>query len=638
MIAPETIDRVREAADIVQIIGEHVNLRKMGQDWRGPCPFHQGTHRNFSVSPKKGMYYCFVCHESGDVFTFVEKRLGLDWPAAVRHIADKVGVEVREIDARPDQADEREPLWEANAAAAEFFRAQLWESDGARDARSYLAQRGITREVAERFGLGFAPRDPQAMRAQLGAQGYDEARLLDAGLLVRREESGELRPRFRGRLMFPIQDARGRHAGFGGRVIGEGEPKYLNSAESRTFSKSRLLYGLAWARHAIRKEERVMVVEGYFDVIRLAAAGIEWVVAPLGTALTEQQAQILHRLTKSALLLYDSDSAGLKATFRAGDELLRHGFSVQVVTLPEGEDPDTFVARHGAERLLQHAAGAIDLFERKIQLLERAGWFADLRRKRRALDRLLPTIRATADPLTRDIYIARAAEISGVSKELLQREVARAADVPREQEAHGHAPPPEEPPPWPSEQEGRREWRGGARKGKGDRPRFRRDGPSYERRAPDVRIDAAQRRAAERGAAAERTLLLVMLHHRGHIEPLLDRVGPDDFEEPRHRELFRALLDEGADAPVERLAERLSPEAASLMQRMLERQPEVMDVDLQKIIEDSLRKLRERDLRDRLAELFREMKGRPDSAPEKDALLREMMALRDELRLLHEQV
>lgn len=643
MITPETIDRVREAADIVQVIGEHVPLRKMGQDFRGPCPFHQGKHRNFSVSPRKGMYYCFVCHESGDVFTFVQKRLGLDWPAAVRMIADRAGIIVEETSTRSEQADDREPLWEANAAAAEYFRTQLWQGEGAAEARAYLGRRGITREVADRFGLGFAPRDPQAMRTHLEAQGYDEARLLDAGLLVRREESGEVRSRFRGRLMFPIQDARGRHVGFGGRVIGDGEPKYLNSPETRVFNKSFLLYGLSWARHAIRKEDRVMLVEGYFDAIRLAASGVEWAVAPLGTAFTVEQAKLLRRLTGRAVLLYDSDDAGQKATFRAGDVLLRERFSVQVVTLPEGEDPDTFVARQGAERLLQHVTGAMDIFERKVQLLERAGWFADIQRKRRALDRLLPTIRATADPLTRDIYLGRAAEVSGVAKELLARELEARNE--REQGRGEREPPPDdrgERPPqghdWPPRESGERRGHGERRGGwerRGPRRGGWRDRDSLPAK-PDVRVDALQRRAALRGAAAERTLVQVVLLHREQMEALLDRIGPRDFEVPLHRELFQALLDEGSDAPVERLAEVLSEDAVAFVQQLMNDHQALEDVDLKVVVGDCLRRLRERELRDRQTALREEMERRPADDPEKDALLEERAALSRELRGLAE--
>ncbi|MFI5257608.1 MAG: DNA primase, partial [Gemmatimonadales bacterium] len=449
MIADETIERVRDAADIVGVIGEYVQLKRQGADFRGPCPFHQGTHRNFSVSPKKQMYYCFVCHESGDVFTFLTKRLGVDWPTAVRMVAERAGIEVVEtISRRSEEKDDREPYWEVNGAAAEYFRTVLWEHELGAEARAYLEQRGIGRELAERVGLGFAPREIGLMRSFLNSLGLDDARQAEVGLLVTPEGGTEPRPRFRGRLIFPIYDLSSRVAGFGGRLLVPGEPKYLNSPETPIFSKGKLLYGLNWAKQAARRDERMLVVEGYFDVVRLIGAGVESVVAPMGTALTEDQAKLVRRYTDRVYLLYDSDKAGLKATFRSGDELLRQGAAVQVVTLPQGEDPDTFVREHGARGLEAQLTSSIDVFERKIQLLERGGWFSDLRRKRQALDRLLPTLRATSDPLTRDMYLGHASTAAGVTKELLEREIlsparGRTASTPRV----GPVPAPRAPPP-----------------------------------------------------------------------------------------------------------------------------------------------------------------------------------------------
>ncbi|MDQ3698489.1 MAG: toprim domain-containing protein, partial [Gemmatimonadota bacterium] len=474
-------------------------------------------------------------------------------------------------------------------------------TDAGRDARKYLTGRGITRETADRFGLGFAPRDADAVRSYLTGLGYEETRLLEAGLLVRREETGEVRARFRGRLIFPILDARGRHVGFGGRVIGEGEPKYLNSAESRVFDKSGLLYGLSWARHAIRRDDRVLLVEGYFDAIRVAAAGVESVVAPLGTAFTEGQAKLLARLTKNAFLVYDSDSAGLKATFRAADILLAHGFSVQVVTLPDGEDPDTFVAKHGAEGLLKHVGASIDAFERKIQILDRAGWFTDLRRKRRALDRLLSTIRATADALTRDMYITRTAEVAGVSKELLMSEAAAIRPERYRDAGPGLTVPGAQQPP--------------AGHARGDR-----------------RTMSVQIRAAERGSAGERMLLHVMLHHPAQIKSLEDRLGVDDLQDPTHRELFEALLAEGAEMTVERLTERLSSEGAALVRHLREDPEAVTDVDVHRIVADSLAALHVRGIVVRLAEIDRLLPLAPDDA--KDAMIAEKVTLRDDIKAL----
>jgi len=571
VIPDEDVERVRDHADIVQIIGEHVNLRRVGSDWRGPCPFHQGTHRNFSVSPKKRMYYCFVCHAGGDVFNFLQKRLGLDWPSAVRTVAEKSGIEIREVETRREGPDPREPVWEANAAAAEYFQRMLWDDELGALAREYLAKRHVSREAGEKFGLGFAPREIGLLRGYLNTLGYDDARLLSAGLLVQREEAEEPRPRFRGRLMFPIYDASGRPSGFGGRLIGPGEPKYLNSADSVTFTKGRLLYGLNWARHAIRRDERLLLVEGYFDVVRLVLAGIESVVAPLGTALTEEQASMISRQTKNVFLLYDSDAAGQKATFRAGDLLLSQGVSVRVVTLPDGEDPDTFVDSHGRAALETHIDAAVDVFDRKVQILERQGWFADLHKRRRAIDRLLPTIRATADLVTRDMYIARASEASGVDRNVLSREAGGA----NAREVSARTSPTAAPPEAHQEQMRMRDRRVGERR--------------------DAR-EAPARRPPGGGPAVERYLLRVILAHPAYLEMAAEAdVGPATFEDVRYRELFETLTRIGADASPEVVVGELSADAALVYDEMLGEPPESF-VDLETTYRDTVAKLRIREL------------------------------------------
>src|SRR5216110_492364 len=421
MIPDDLIEQVREAADLVGIIGEQVELKRTGADYRGPCPFHGGTHRNFAVIPKKGMFYCFVCHAAGDVFTFFMKRLGMDYPTAVREVARRVGITIPERGpAGGGGPAPHEPLYTAVATAADWFGRQLGDSPEAAVARDYLASRHVELETALPLGLGYAPRGKPFLDAMKGLGLRDEV-LLEAGLIVKRED-GTLAPRFRGRLLFPIHDQRARIVGFGGRILGEGEPKYLNSPDTPIFHKGRLLYNLHAAKHAIRKAERAILVEGYFDVLRLSLAGVEEVVAPLGTGLTSDQAQLLQRHAPHVILLYDSDEAGLRATFRAGDELLRERLRVSVATLPAGEDPDTLVQRRGAAGLEPVLKDAVDVFERKIQILDRKGFFGTIPGRRRALDRLVPTIRAAADPIMRELYISRAAEVAGVRKEVLERE------------------------------------------------------------------------------------------------------------------------------------------------------------------------------------------------------------------------
>jgi DNA primase len=587
MIPDEVVDRVRDEADIVEIIGEFVKLKRVGTSFRGPCPFHHGKHDNFSVLPR-GTFMCFVCGEKGNVFTFLQKHLGLDFVEAVKWVGNKIGVEVREVSRAQDGPDAREPLWGLNGAAAEFFRRQLWEEAGGEAARAYIARRGVVREDAERFTLGFAPRDGNILREHLRNLGFDDEQQLNAGMLVRREGSDDLRVRFRQRLMFPIYDLREHVVGFGGRVLGEGEPKYLNSAESEVFAKRRLLYGLNWAKQSIRKVDRLLLVEGYFDLIRLVLAGVDEVVAPLGTALTEAQASLIRKYTKNVFLLYDSDAAGQKATFRAGDELLRNGASVRVVSLPEGEDPDSFVASEGIEGLEREIAQSIDIFDRKIQILQRGGWFADLRRKRQALDKLLPTIRATSDRIMRDLYVARTSEVAGVSRELLEREL-------------------------------------GA-------PVVARADESAATPAPARRARTGDRRTNRRawGARAERELLRVMLHDRRYVELVAERIGAESFSDETYRVIFTELVALGPDATIGEIAGGFDEEAIEVLEELV---AESGGLDrANEIVDGSVSAIASRDLDARLTDIDREM---PLAAPdEKDDLIREKERLLKQMQAL----
>lgn len=632
MISQETVERVREAADIVEIIGEHVRLRRMGNTWRGPCPFHQGKNPNFSVSPQKGFYHCFKCGVSGDVFTFLREHVGLSFSDAIRQVAERVGIEVREESRARQQDDPREPLREAIGAAIEWYANHLLREAVGREAREYLRGRGISGEVAERFELGFAPGDSAALLGHLHALGMDDERLLAAGLLFRREGETSVRPRFRSRLMFPIRDALGRAAGFGGRLLGPGEPKYLNSPESDVFSKRHLLYGLHMARQAIRKEERVLVVEGYLDVIRVSEAGIGAVVAPLGTALTTEQAERLARLTGNVFLLYDSDEAGQKATFRTGLELLRLGVAPRVVTLPDGEDPDSYVRVHGADGLEKQLAAGVDIFERQLQMLERRGWFADLHRARRAIDKLLPTIRAAADPVTRELYLASLSERSGVDRELLAREAEqeprRTGMVSRGSGTDTAS----------SDSSGRpNQSRRVEEQGSGPASGFERRG-FRERRWRDRRREAEWQsdRSRPRGAAtpgerAERYIALAMLHLPPQRARVLHQVSEEEFRSPVYAELFSLLSTLEGPADPELLAEQLSDQAVAELERLLESADELVSPN--RLVDDSVTQLRYRALRDQSLEVQR-MLLEETRQDRKDLLLAEKIRIRDEILAL----
>ena len=427
MIPDDQIDEVRARADIVEVIGEFVSLKKSGKDFKARCPFHEERTPSFYVVPDKGIYKCFGCGEAGDVFGFLMKQAGMDFVDAVRHVAARSGVELREVAGRGAQEDPHRPLREALAFARDFFRRSLLDESTGHAARDYLASRGVDAETAERFGIGYAPDEWHALGEAAARLGLASEVLLAAGLLSKSERSQGPYDAFRGRIVFPIEDLGGRTVAFGARLLGKGEggPKYLNSPESPVFHKGETCYGLSWAKHAIRREGGVLLVEGYMDVVTLAAAGVEHVVAPLGTSLTSEQARLLARYTRRVFLLFDSDVAGLRATFRAGDILLAEGHHPAVVTLPPGEDPDTLVRKEGAAGLAHYLEQAVDVLDRKLQMLDEHDYFSGIEGTRQALDKLLPTLRAATDPALRDIYVARVAERTGVRRETLEAELLR---------------------------------------------------------------------------------------------------------------------------------------------------------------------------------------------------------------------
>lgn len=587
MIPDDQVEEVRARADIVEVVGEFVDLKKSGKEYKARCPFHEERTPSFYVVPDKGFFKCFGCGESGDVFGFVMKRAGLDFPEAVRHVAARAGVELREV-TRGEEAreDPNRPLYELNAWAREFFRGRLEDPETGRTARDYLESRGVDRETAERFSLGYAPDEWRALRDAAGTHGFDDDLLLEGGLLSRSDRSPEPYDRFRDRIIFPIEGLSGRVVAFGGRVLGsaEGGPKYLNSPETPVYHKGEVLYGLSWAKYPIRRESAALVVEGYMDLVALGAGGFENVVATLGTAMTEEHARLLSRYTTRVFLLFDSDAAGLRATFRAGDVLLAAGLHPAVVSLPPGEDPDTLVLKEGAQGLRHYLEQAVDVVDRKLQILEEHDYFRDIERTRQAVDRLLPTVRATADPALRDIYVSKVAERTGVRRETLERELARA---PRG--AGGGSPGPRSP---------------------------------AASRAPKRVVPRVPR------MGAERSLLLLLLKDPRWVERAGERIGPEDLADAAHRVIFEALLHEpglGA-AP-----EDMDPVAAQRLEEMLQDRRDLAGAG--EIFESSVRRIRLASLDRRVRELQRRIEAATDEE-EKEGLLTEKVALAAERRAI----
>ena len=521
MIPDDMVEEVRAAADIVDVIGEFVQLKKAGREYKANCPFHEERTPSFYVVPAKGFYKCFGCGKSGDVFSFVMERQGLDFVEAVKHVAGRAGVQVREVKRSQEEEDPNRPLYEINGFARDWFRRQLEDATVGAAAREYLEGRGISADVCERYGLGFAPDEWRALRDAAAKHGLEEELMLEVGLLGSSERSREPYDRFRGRIMFTIESRSGRVIAFGGRIL-DGDttdaPKYLNSPETPIYHKGSNLYGLSWARHSIRREESALVVEGYMDVVSLAAHGFENVVAPLGTALTPEQAKLLSRYTKRVLLLFDSDAAGLRATFKAGDTLLEVGLHPAVVTLPPGEDPDTLVRSEGREGLEQYLDQAVDVLDRKLQILDEKDYFSSIERTRSAVDRLLPTIRAASDPALHDIYVAKVADRTGVRRETLEAEMKRAAS--------GSA-------------------------------------PTRVAAPPSVPRIAAHRVPK---LGAERIVLLLMTKNPDFVERAGEHVGAGDFVDVAYRTIFQALLD---DPELRAPPVSMDPVAARRLQEIL---------------------------------------------------------------------
>jgi DNA primase len=525
MIPDGIVDEVRARVDIVEIIGEHLPLKRAGKEFRALCPFHQEKTPSFYVVPAKGFYKCFGCGESGDAFSFLMKHGGHSFQDALRQVAARVGVEIPERGGERAVDDPHRLIYETIAFAADFYHRQLQESAAGARARDYLETRGIGPAVIERFQLGYAPDEWRALREAAHGQGIEDELLLEAGLIKVAERGGEPYDRQRDRVIFPITDARGRVIAFGGRLLGtrEGAPKYLNSPETPVYHKGEHLYGLSWAKTSIRRERSVLVVEGYMDYVSLAAREIENVVAGLGTAMTVEQAALVARYTQQVLLLYDSDAAGLRATFRSADALLGAGVHPLVVTLPGGEDPDSVVRRGGAAALRPHLDAAVDVLDRKLQILDGRGYFSSAEGMRKAVDGLLPTLRATLDPMLRDIYLTRVAERTGVRRETLEAELA-AEPAPLPAPARGR---PDQDGGW-GEGSGRGGGgRGGAREGSWRGEKAPRSGPGAPRAS---------------GRAEQRKLLLLILRDESRIPTVADALSADLFVDPVDRELFEELV------------------------------------------------------------------------------------------------
>ena len=492
LISEDVINQVRDRVDIAEVVGHHVSLTRAGQNLKGLCPFHQEKSPSFTVSPSRQIFHCFGCGAGGNVFTFLMRVTGANFPETVRELGQKFGIDVP--DSGPNagpQAAQASRLEQLNRAVTAWFQKNLRDGVVGATARDYLAGRGIHAGTIDRFEVGCAPAEWDGLVKALSKQGFAQSDLAVAGLTVAREHASGAYDRFRARVMFPISDLRKRIVGFGGRILGEGTPKYLNSPDTLLFKKGQTLYALDLAREAIARLKTVIVVEGYFDAVALHQAGLTHTVATLGTALTAEHIQVLRRFASKVVLLFDPDQAGVRAALRGLDLFVNSGIGVKVVTLPAGEDPDTYVRKEGSEAFARLEEQSPSLLDFSLEHCLSTAESGTIEGRIRSVDDVLRILQKSEHPIEREERIRVVAERLGISQ---QRLIER----------------------YPSlvQSEGRR---------------------------PATVQSAGAPSARFKGASEERDLMYLLLH--GHLTPAdVQRLRPEAFSVPACRSLVEAAL------------------------------------------------------------------------------------------------
>jgi DNA primase len=514
----EKIDQIRDATDIVEYIGGYVKLRKRGKNYQGLCPFHSEKTPSFSVSADRQMYHCFGCGVGGNVFTFVMERDKVSFIEAARMLAERAGIVLPE--STPDQVEEsneQEQLYQILRTAAMFYHDSLTKTPEGKFALDYFHYRGFTDDTIRAFGLGYSPNSWEALLNHLKEKGFAVELMQKSGLVRRREDSGandasERQSRgshydyFRGRAMFPIFSSSGRIIAFGARKIYETDPlgKYINSPETPIYSKSKVLYGISQSKEAIRELENAILVEGYADLISVFQAGVKNVVASSGTALTQEQIQLIRRYTTTITVVYDADSAGSQAALRGVDLVLQNDMDVRVAPLPEGEDPDSFVKKNGGDAFRELVGKAQSFVDFLAHTYEQQGSFSTPEGQAQAVRAIVRTISRMRDELKRNFYVKQLAEKYKLYESTLYREMEKHVNERRERSDHYT----------PSEVT---------------------SGPSAAEISPPVDVEIP---------VAERDLIHSMLEGGSEVVHLIfDRIQLEDFTHPQSRALAATIMD-----------------------------------------------------------------------------------------------
>lgn len=426
-ILPEKIEEIRSANDIVDVISAHVRLKKRGKNYLGLCPFHQEKTPSFTVSAEKQLYHCFGCGKGGNVFTFVMELEKVSFAEAVRSLAEKVGIVLSFTEVDQEKQNEIEALYNACRFAGLQFYNNLTKTDEGRGALEYFHGRGFSDETIRSFGLGYSMNSWDSFLQRTKDEGIKQEDLLKAGLIRLRDDGGAY-DYFRGRAMFPIFSTSGRVIAFGARKMRDDDAvqgKYINSPETPIYNKSKVLFGLFHSKEQLRSQNNALMVEGYADLISLYQAGIQNVVASSGTALTEEQVQLISHYTKNLTLVYDADSAGSNAMLRGVDIALAQDLDVRIVELPEGEDPDSFVQKHGGKEFLKLVEQSISFIDFKARQFLRLGAFATPEGKSEAVRSIVQSIAKMKDELKRNFFLKDVASKYDLYESVLYRELER---------------------------------------------------------------------------------------------------------------------------------------------------------------------------------------------------------------------
>ncbi len=422
MYPQHVLEEVRLENDIVDVISEYLPLKQKGTSYFGLCPFHNEKTPSFSVSSEKQFYYCFGCGAAGNVFTFVMQMENDTFPEAVQRLADRVHITLPTpqytAEARLRQ-EQKQRLFQMHKEAGRFYYKKLHEPVGA-EARAYLQKRQMKENIQKKFGIGYAPKDRQALYRHLQQSGFSQQELLQSGLITEKKDGKDYFDRFRNRLMFPILDIQGQVIGFGGRILSQGEPKYLNSPETLLFHKSRNLYGLNFAKNT--KTREMILVEGYMDMISLYQAGFRNAVASLGTAFNQEHAKVLKKYADSVIVLYDSDDAGIMAAQRAIGVLKETGFHIKVLQVPDGKDPDEFIRQNGAEAFSALLANAVHYIRFQIQCLKKKYDLNEMSQKVAFTTQAAEILAGVENDIEKAVYAQEISHMTGIAQNAIESE------------------------------------------------------------------------------------------------------------------------------------------------------------------------------------------------------------------------